>query len=309
MVIIIVGIALMVLAKWLGGWCVVLGVLIVLGAILATAIVQIEGGTAGAQKLFGAPMHRALKPGWRWIIPFFTEIKIINTMHLPHKSAALDVETNEGFKIGIEYTIFHGFIPELVWHFVDDIEEPFDEKYLDIWLREIFQNLVRNHSSKEIQEQPAIALALQNDIKTQFYNEVDDRMFKVCGQTIINNVQIVFGNYVYDPKFLELQKDLRDANNRVLIAEQNKKAKITQAEGLKKCLILEAEGKAEGIKVTGEATASALEKKGDVLKSHPEITTNDAAQKPPQTLVVGSGFVPMVDVINKTYPTTTPPTP
>lgn len=312
LVIIIVGIALMVLAKWLGGWCVVLGVLIILGAILANSIIQIEGGTAGAQKVFGAPVRRVLKPGWRWIVPFFTEVKFITTKHLPHEGAALDVETNDGFKIGIEYKILRGFIPELVWHFVDDIEEPFDENYLDVWLREIFQNLVRTHSSKEIQEQPAIALALQDEIKTRFYDEVNDRMFKVCGQTIVSNIQLVFGNYVYAPKFLELQESLRDANNRVLIAEQNKKAQITEAEAVKESTIIVKTGDAEGTKLIGAAENAVLKRKGEILERHSSISENEVAKHYPQ--VVG-GVMPtlsikeMLNSGSTTSSTPTPPTP
>lgn len=324
MVIIIVGIALMVLAKWLGGWCVVLGVLIILGAILANSIIQIEGGTAGAQKVFGAPVRRVLKPGWRWIVPFFTEVKFITTKHLPHEGAALDVETNDGFALGIKYTIYYGFIPELVWHFIDDIEEPFDENYLNKWIREIFQNEVRSHSSKEIQEQAALSLALQNDIKTKFYNELDDRMKVVCGQTIVNNVQVVFGNYVYAPKFLALQESLRDANNNALIAEQNKKAQIKEAEAVAESTKIIAEADAEAIEKKGGADNRILKRKGEILERHGSIAENEAAKRTPQTLVVnggGGGVTPVMDILKGLYPhkddeettsaptTPTPPTP
>lgn len=313
MIIIVVGISLIVIAKWLSGWFAFWGVLIILGAILSNSIIQIEGGTAGAQKVFGAPVRRVLTPGWRWIVPFFTQIKFITTKHLPHEGAALDVETNDGFKIGIEYTIFRGFIPERVWHFVDDVEEPFDENYLNKWLREIFQNLVRTHSSKEIQEQPAIALALQEEIKTRFYDEVNDRMFMVCGETIINNVQLVFGNYVYAPKFLELQESLRDANNNALIAEQNKKAQVTEAKGVAESTEIIATADAKAIELKGGAENKVLRRKGEILTDKPAISENEVAKHYPQ--YVGGGIMPTLsvkDMLNSgstTSSTPTPPTP
>lgn len=302
MVVIFVGIILMVGAKWLGGWFALLGVLIILGAILANSIVQVEGGTAGAQKLFGAPLKRVLKPGWRWIIPFFTEIKFVTTKHLPHEGAALEVETNDGFALGINYTIYYGFIPELVWHFVDDIEEPFDENYLNKWLREIFQNKVRAHSSKEIQEQSALSLALQNDIRAQFYSELDDRMLRVCGQTIINNVQVVFGNYIYAPKFLAQQEALRDANNNALIAQQKAKADIEEAKGISKATVEIAKGDAAAIEAKGTAENKVLEEKGRILTEKPAISENEAAKHVPQTVVTGGGITPVMDIMRSLYP-------
>lgn len=318
----IISILLMVVSIWLGGWFFLAGLILFVIVCLANAFIVVQPDFAGFAIVLGKLPNESLLPGWHLVMPFITEVINEKTKQDTYEITISDIDTSEVYKMGFKIVIKFGINPYEIWRIAGHVAMPIAEKHLYPILRELLIKHISPLTCQKLKDDESLRMRVMEDVRNEFMDKVEELFLNLSGVGVsgfLQNVELLFNDFQYDPIFVQRINDLEAARIQAQVAEQQKKAQITEATAVAESTKIIAEADAEAIEKKGAADNRVLKRKGEILEKHGSVAEFESAKRTPQTLVVnggGGGVTPVMDILKGLYPhkddedtTATPTTP
>jgi len=167
---------------------------------------------------------------------------------------AIDCLTADGQKIGLDISVIYNLIPENLWELHKQIGPLYVEKIIRPTVRSISRNTIANYTVTE----------LYSGDRARLQNEISLKIKAELGKYFINSSETMIRNVIFSEEFSK--------------AIEQKQVAMQEAERMKYVLEKEKrERERKIIEADGEAVAIA--KKGNALKSNPQLIKYEYVQK------------------------------
>lgn len=234
----------------------ILGIIaiIVLIVILAiNPIVKVDATERGLVLQWGALSDKILEPGIHIRIPFKDQIKTVTIQ--PIKIDHVVVVGNDGAitkdnqTVGADLTIFYKYKQDELINMWENFGEEKIQSIMNSTLRESFKSTLGGYDI-------FVLPTKQDEIQQKVYQILQEKM---AGYPIeMTELKIV--NYDWSEQFdkqiaetMNRAQQVRQAEQTLLIAEQEAQKQVKQAEAEKTAMITRAEGEKEAVKLQAEA--------------------------------------------------------
>jgi regulator of protease activity HflC (stomatin/prohibitin superfamily) len=305
----------MVMAIWLGVYSFLAGLILFIVICFVNSFVVVPQDYAAYATIFEEPPHKSTKAGWHFLLPFVTKVVNVYTKQDTYEITVENIDTAEVYKMGFKFAVKFGINPDEVWRIPGHVALPIETKHIYPILHELLIKHISPLTCQKLKDDEALRLRVMSDVKAEFAIKVEESFLKLRGVGVtdfIQDLELLFNDFQYDPIFVQRINDLEAARIQAEIAEQQKKAQIKEAQAVAESTEIIATADAKAIELKGSAENKVLRRKGEILTEKPAISENEVAKHYPQ--VVG-GVMPTLSIkemlnSGSTTPSTpTPPTP
>lgn len=219
----------------------------------------VDAGNKGLKFKMGAIQNVVLDQGFNGLIPFIESIKEITIRPIQLDDKVIvgpnGAITKDNQTIGAEMTVFYVYDQNKLVSVYKDFGEDKLKSIISATLRESFKGVVGNYTIFEL---PVNQDAIKNKAFTQIVDRLKDYP--------INVTELKITNYDWSDEFdkqiaetMNRSQQVKQAEQELLITQQNAQKKVKEAEADKEATRLQAEAKAlegEGIKKYNESVAT-----------------------------------------------------
>lgn len=219
----------------------------------------VDAGNKGLKFRMGAIQDTVLDQGFNGMIPFVESIKeiTIRPIQLDDKVVvgASGAITKDNQTIGAEMTVFYTYKQDRLVSVYKDFGEEKLKSIISTTLKESFKGVVGNYTIFELPIK-------QDEIRNKTFVQMTDKMKDYP----VNITELKTTNYDWSDEFdkqiaetMNRSQQVKQAEQELLITQQNAQKKVKEAEADKQATLLQAEAKAlegEGIRKYNDSVAT-----------------------------------------------------
>lgn len=219
----------------------------------------VDAGNKGLKFRMGAIQDQVLDQGFNGMIPFVENIKeiTIRPIQLDDKVivGASGAITKDNQTIGAEMTVFYTYKQDRLVSVYKDFGEEKLKSIISTTLKESFKGVVGNYTIFELPIK-------QDEIRNKTFVQMGDKMKDYP----VNITELKTTNYDWSDEFdkqiaetMNRSQQVKQAEQELLITQQNAQKKVKEAEADKQATLLQAEAKAlegEGIRKYNDSVAT-----------------------------------------------------
>lgn len=266
--------------------------------ILAHSLVIVQPGNAGYLKVFEVLQDRSYPAGIHFVIPFISTMKEVDVRLKEHRCTTEKMKNKNLREVKIEYVLNYRINERLVHILHKYIGE---DKYLNTalcpWLDTSITQVI---AQKEYDDINGKIKELQNEIQLVFLEKVKLECLSLNknAEDMFAQLSVSIQNIDFDAEYTKSISELAVADNQIQIVEKKKTQKLIIANAEAEALKIKAQAEAEALRLKGASENEVNERKGEILKDHPELIKDKAAENMPKVLG-GNSIVNVDDLIPK----------
>lgn len=266
--------------------------------ILAHSLVIVQPGNAGYLKVFEVLQDRSYPAGIHFVIPFISTMKEVDVRLKEHRCTTEKMKNKNLREVKIEYVLNYRINERLVHILHKYIGE---DKYLNTalcpWLDTSITQVI---AQKEYDDINGKIKELQNEIQLVFLEKVKFECLSLNknAEEMFAQLSVSIQNIDFDAEYTKSISELAVADNQIQIVEKKKTQKLIIANAEAEALKIKAQAEAEALRLKGASENEVNERKGEILKDHPELIKDKAAENMPKVLG-GNSIVNVDDLIPK----------
>lgn len=266
--------------------------------ILAHSLVIVQPGNAGYLKVFEVLQDRSYPAGIHFVIPFISTMKEVDVRLKEHRCTTEKMKNKNLREVKIEYVLNYRINERLVHILHKYIGE---DKYLNTalcpWLDTSITQVI---AQKEYDDINGKIKELQNEIQLVFHEKVKLECLSLNknAEDMFAQLSVSIQNIDFDAEYTKSISELAVADNQIQIVEKKKTQKLIIANAEAEALKIKAQAEAEALRLKGASENEVNERKGEILKDHPELIKDKAAENMPKVLG-GNSIVNVDDLIPK----------